>query len=196
MALTIQNVIDDVSYESRLMLDGTSGSGGDFNLIVRWVDQVQKDILHTTIYKAHLRGQENVSSTSGTSNYTMTAVNIAEIEYIFNRTFNKLLFPWHGIAGVDTTDPARLGAPNAGQLTPTQLMSKTDSPWPEYYELQTVTTTGTNVHTLWVFPAPQSSTYASSLYKGNCERYRRIYSTHSARRCSNNYARWMRRSHV
>lgn len=164
MSLSVQNIVDDLSYESRLLLDGTAGSGGDFNLLVRFIDQTHKDALHTGLYFHHLRAQENISDSSGTPNYTMSATNVARIEMVYDRTFNRLLLPFTAASNSGALgDPASPGASQESPDTKHVIVDRTQSPWPEYYQLQTVVTAGVNAHTLWVFPAPQSSTYAGTL---------------------------------
>ncbi|KKM21361.1 hypothetical protein LCGC14_1636210 [marine sediment metagenome] len=163
MALTVQNVVDDVSFELRKgLLDGTSGSGDDFNLIVRWIDQVQKDLLHTSIYRHALRNTEDVTSVAGTLSYLLTAIDIRRMEAVFDQkslTFLspiELLFPPSSLS-----DPPDL--PRSARPVSTVADLRAGSLTPRFYRLSTVVSSGTNAHTLHLFPSPKAAENAGTV---------------------------------
>jgi len=162
MALTVQNVVDDVSFETRKQLDGTSGAGDDFALIVRWIDQTHKDLLHTSIYRHALRATTTVTSTSGTLSYALTPTDIRRIEAVFDERSLSMLSPLDLMfTNSSTADPPNL--PKAAR-PPKELSSyKISSPNPSFFWLTTVVTSGTNAHTLHIFPAPQASDHAGTV---------------------------------
>lgn len=156
MAYTVGNCIADISDEVRTVIDGTSGSGADFDLLVRYIDQTHKDLLHSGPFRHALRRSENISTTAGTFNYTLTATNVRQIEAVYDRRSNQFLSPL-----VEVFDPSVLieqrmpdGAPRPPLNLATHRVSK---PFPQYYWLSTVVASGNNTHTLNVFPAPAES---------------------------------------
>ena len=93
MAFTAQQCIDDVSFETYKLLDGTGGSGTDFNLILRWVDQVHKDLLHTSIYRHALRSTTSITSVAGTLSYAITPTDIRRVDGVFDAPSSSMLSP-------------------------------------------------------------------------------------------------------
>ena len=93
MSLTVQNVIDDASFELRKVLDGTSGSGDNFDLMLRWVDMTHKDLMHTGIYRHALRTTTPITTVAGTRSYAITPTNMRRVEAVFDDVHNRLLLP-------------------------------------------------------------------------------------------------------
>ena len=161
MALTVQNVVDDVSIELRKVLDGTGGSGDDFNLILRWVDQTHKDLLHTGIYRHVLRKQTTVTSTAGTRSYAITPTDVRRIEAVYSRPQELFL---SSIADAlptvmaDVPDQGHTGRPDKFLAT-----FRASTPYPQYYWLQTTVTSGTPAHTLFIAPAPLAAEHAGTV---------------------------------
>ena len=161
MSLTVQNVIDDVSFELRKVLDGTGGSGADFDLMVRWVDQTHKDLLHTGIYRHTLRKSTSVTSSAATRSYAITPTDIRRIEAVYSRThemFLSSIAEAMPMALADPADRASGGRPDKYQAT-----FRASTPYPQYYWLSTVVTAGTPAHTLNIFPPPLASEHAGTV---------------------------------
>jgi len=162
MALTVQNVIDDVSNESRLVLDGTGGSGAGFNLLLRWVDQTHKDVLHTSVYRHALRQQTTITSVAGTRSYTLTPTDVRRVEVVYNRQQEMVLSPITEVFG-----PSSLADPMAldGQARPERSVAshRIATQYPQYYWLDTTVTAGTNAHTIYLFPPPYSAKFAGTV---------------------------------
>jgi len=161
MALTLQNVADDVSYELRLMLDGTSGSGANFNLLARWIDQVHKDLLHTGIYRHALRQQTTITVAAGTRSYALTPTDVRRIEAVYSRPQETFLAPIsEAFAPSSLADPADIG----GGARPDNPVAahRVSGLAPRYYWLDTTVTAGVNSHTLYIFPPALTSKFAGT----------------------------------
>jgi hypothetical protein len=156
MALTVQNVMDDVSFERRKDLDATGGSGDAFDLMLRWVDQTHKDLLHTGIFRHALREQTTVTTTAGTRSYALTPTNVRRIEAVYNRKAEEMLLPISELANpASLADPPDLeGGPRAS------LKHATSKARPQYFWLETDVAAGVNTHTLFIMPPPLDSTHA------------------------------------
>ena len=161
MSLTVQNVCDDCSFELRKVLDGTSGTGADFNLLLRWIDQTHKDLLHTGIYRHALRKSTTVLSVAGTYSYAITPTDMRRIEAVFSRPQNIFLSAFTDALPTVMADPSDRGA----QGRPDKFIStfRASTPYPQYYWLSTVVTAGTPAHTINIAPTPIAAEHAGTL---------------------------------
>lgn len=158
MALTVQAVIDDVSDELDSLIDGSSGSGAAFNLLVRWVDQTHKDLLHTGLFKHMLRTSTTVTSVAGTRSYTITPTNIRRVEAVYDNASEQFLSPLENVfPGLASVDDLPRATRQVG------LEHRASTPYPQYYWLQTIVTTGTNAHTLHLLPPPYGAENAGTV---------------------------------
>lgn len=162
MALTVQNVVDDVSFELRKELDGTGGSGDAFDLMVRWIDQTHKDLMHTGVYRHALRTTTTVTSTAGTRSYAITPTNIRRVEAAFDHASEAFLHPV-----VESFTPSSLTdvSDRGGGARPDKhvALHRVSTPVPQYYMLTTVVTSGTPAHTLHIFPPPLAAENAGTI---------------------------------
>jgi len=161
VALTLQNVADDVAFELRKTIDGTSGTGADFNLLVRWIDQTHKDFLHTSIYRHTLRATTPVTTVAGTRSYALTPTDIRRVEAVFNTVTEMFLSPiGEAIAPSTLADPQDRG----GAARPDKHFAahRVSSPFPQYYWTSTVVTSGTAAHTLHIFLPPLATEHAGT----------------------------------
>lgn len=162
MALSVQNVIDNVSFELRKVLDGTGGSGADFDLMLRWVDETHKDLMHTGIYQHALRTSTTITSAAGTRSYSITPTNIRRIDGVYDRTSESFLSPY-----VTVLAPASLADPvDRGSVArPDKYIAsfRTSSAFPQYFRLSTVVTSGTPAHTIHLYPAPEAAEHAGTV---------------------------------
>ena len=155
MALSLQNVADDVSFHTRKYIDGTSGSGADFNLLVRWIDQVHKDLLHEGVFAHALRKRATITSVAGTFSYVLTGTtDLRRVDAVFNRPNLNFLSPLDDLfPPTNIADPRNL---EKGARPPmADFVSSAGAP--RFYRMETVVTAGTPAHTLWIFPTPLSA---------------------------------------
>lgn len=156
------DVISACATDMRGTLDATN----DATKILGWVDRIQKDVLHTTLYNALMKNMVTVSTTSGTSSYTLTlSVPVRRIQLVFDRTFNKELLPTSMVSKPAETGQEEL--PNQPPSVWTNMSEETSRPksllnlktqtlWPEYYRFL-------GPSTFIVFPAPANSSFTSTL---------------------------------
>lgn len=162
MAFDVASITTDVSLDIRAVL-GTTGA--DSTLIIGWVDRIQKDLLHTSVYRHLTSSVESVTTSAATTNYTLSAVNVRRIEMVYDRTFQNTLQPIDNILSTEFA-----GYPNEGQspsdgapMADQLLRIKTGMQFPAFYKLQTSVTTGTMAHKLYIFPAPSVTAFAGIL---------------------------------
>jgi hypothetical protein len=154
--MIVQDIVNAVSVDTRQVL---SNSGNDAITIMGWVDRVQKDVLHTTLYINQNLANVQVATTAGTNAYTLAPPTaIRRIVSIFDLTFNQSLTP----SDVDLDQPS----PNAAQANDSQGHPPLQNPWPhqaykfggtpEYFRFIAP-------NTLIIRPAPPSAGYLSTL---------------------------------
>lgn len=149
-----QVIVNNSSIDFRNVL---SNSSPDSALFLSWVDRIQKDALHTSLYSYLLSTVAPISVVSGTSTYVIPTTNgaIRRIEMVYDRTFDRLLLP------VDSVSfPTNLGAQDSVrqplQIPQEMLTAELNSEWPKYYKF---TLGGVN---LTLFPAPQKAAFDST----------------------------------
>jgi hypothetical protein len=87
MSLTVASISSDVSIDVRQVLAPTDTK------IVGWIDRINKDCLHSSVY-SYL----NIATTSfftvvGVTSYILTPANIRRVLGVFDATRNRILFP-------------------------------------------------------------------------------------------------------
>lgn len=162
MAFDAASIISDVSLDIRAVLGTT---GGDSTLILGWVDRIQKDLLHTSIYRHCASAVESVTTSATTTNYAMTTHSIRRIEMVYDRTFQNTLQPIDNIlspefAGYPNESPAQ---PDNSELADALSRIKTGLQFPAFYKLQSSVSAGVMTHTLYIFPAPSATAFAGVL---------------------------------
>jgi hypothetical protein len=154
--MTVQDIINAVSTDTRQVM---SNSGQDAVTIIGWVDRVQKDVLHSSLYINQNMAQTSVTTAAGVNSYTLVPPSpIRRIVSIYDSTFNLSLTP----SDVDLDQPSpdasrtgdQQGRPPIQQPLPHQAYKFGGTP--EYFRFLAPTT-------LVVRPAPLSSAYASTL---------------------------------
>jgi hypothetical protein len=89
--MIVQDIVNAVSTDTRQVMNA---SGNDANVIMNWVDRVQKDVLHTTLYANQNIASTQVTTVVGQNAYTMSPPSaIRRIISIFDLTFNMSLTP-------------------------------------------------------------------------------------------------------
>lgn len=153
--MTVQDIVNAVSTDMRQVL---SNAAPDSAIIVPWVDRIQKDVLHTSLFNALLRSSTTISVTQDVSTYTLvtggsTPLPIRRVTSVYDRTFDRVLMPYENIGfpapKSDATPPDALTMPDS-MLSATTMLQ-----WPSYYLRE-----GQN--TLHLFPAPQKAAFAGS----------------------------------
>lgn len=156
--MTAQDVINATSTDIRGVLQ--AGQAGDAATILGWVDRIQKEALHTSIYAPFNTGVSTVSTVAGTGTYTIAASDIRRVLQVYDRNFNRELLPYEMImspfpAGNAVAPP--IGTPPEEQVRRFPYMDeKTQTPWARYFRYIAP-------QTLVIFPAPLTATYAGSL---------------------------------
>jgi len=162
MSLTVQNVMDDVSFELRKDLDATSGSGDAFDLMLKWVDLTHKDMLHRGVYRHALRTTTSVTTLAGTDNYALTPTNIRRIEAVYNNKLSYFLSPiGEAMAPSSLADMMDKGGTARPERVAAALRASGQAP--EFFWLRNIVTTGVPAYTLFIFPAPESAEFAGTM---------------------------------
>jgi hypothetical protein len=154
--MVVQDIVNAVSTDTRQVL---GNSGNDANVIMNWVDRVQKDVLHTTLYVNQNLATTSITTLVSTNSYQLTPpTSIRRIVSIYDVTFNLSLTP----ADVDLDQPSptqsrvddEAGRPSVQQPWPHQAYKFGGTP--EYFRFVAPST-------LLVRPAPPSAGYLSQL---------------------------------
>jgi len=147
--MLVQDIVNQTSTDFRTIL---ASSGADANIIMNWVDRVQKDCLHSSIYSALNRAVQQFTCTNGTSAYTL-ATAPRRIVSVFNRTGNRVVTPYQTLQGpvpeAEQTEGAAGSAP-MGLQDRADLHDRINSRFVEFYQRAGSTD-------LLVYPTPVSS---------------------------------------
>lgn len=149
-----QDVINAVSSDMRQVL---SSSSPDSAIILPWVDRIQKDILHTSLYNYLNRFVFTISVVSGTSSYSMTGATpgVRRILSVYDRTFDRVLLPFESLGLPSVKADAKTGEPES--IPKPLLSASTMNQWPEFYQRLQGTSTS-----VILFPAPQKTAFDGS----------------------------------
>lgn len=93
MALTIAEIMDDLSLETQKDLDFQLGTGDELALMVSWLNHTQQDLLHTGIYKPLLRRWTSVQSAANTAYFALSPTDVRRVDAVFDRTNSRFLVP-------------------------------------------------------------------------------------------------------
>lgn len=153
--MTVQQVIDSVANDIRQVL---ATSGADAAIYVPWVDRIQKDCLHTSLFNHLIQAVQTVTVTSGTSTYAL-GTPARRLVLVYDRTFDRILLDVDGLtAGKgDAQDQAPQSIPKP------MLTATTMEQWPEYYRR-------IGASSLYLFPAPQKTAFGGT-YEIHYETY-------------------------
>jgi hypothetical protein len=144
--MLVQDVINSVSNDIRQVL---ASSGTDANIFIPWVDRIQKDCLHTSLFNYLIQNVETMSVTVDTSIYTLSNP-VRRILLVYDRTFDRILLPMDNVGLPTTKSDATTGQPTSMPMA--MLSATTMDQWPEYYRR-------IGASTVYLFPAPQKPTY-------------------------------------
>lgn len=152
--MLVSDVIASVFNDVRQVLNNTT----DSSIYIPWVDRIQKDVLHTSMFNYLLQNVETFSVTANTSSYTL-GTPVRRVLLVYDRSFDRVLQDLDDIPAPkqDATTPS--GPTVAGSM----LSAETMTQWPLYYRR-----TGATGITL--FPAPQKTAFAGT-YEVHYETY-------------------------
>lgn len=148
------DVINGVFNDVRQVLNNTT----DVAIYLPWVDRIQKDVLHTSLFNYLIQATENFNVTASTFSYTL-ATPVRRVLLVYDRTFDRTLQDFDDIMAPKQDATSPVGPTINGSM----LSAETMTQWPLYYRR-----TGATGITL--FPAPQKSVFGGT-YEVHYETY-------------------------
>jgi hypothetical protein len=156
--MVVQDIVNAVSTDTRQVL---APSGNDAQVILNWVDRVQKEILHTTLYINQNLATTSINTSLNTNSYNLTpATPIRRIVSIYDTTFNMSLKP--ADADLDQPSPTQSNVDEQqGRAISTSVSVSPHQAYkfggtPEYFRFIAPTT-------LLIRPAPPLTGFLSTL---------------------------------
>jgi hypothetical protein len=151
--MLVSDVMGDVQNDIRQVLNTTTDSA----IYIPWVNRVQHDVLHTSLFNYLLKAVETISVVSGTSLYTL-GTPVRRIELVYDRSFDRIVQDMDDVSG--SKQDATAAVPTvAGSM----LSAETMTQWPLYYRRVGNTS-------LYLFPAPQKAVF-NGTYEVHYEGY-------------------------
>jgi hypothetical protein len=144
--MLVSDVMADVYNDVRQVLNTST----DASIYIPWVNRIQHDVLHTSLFNYLIQGIMTVSVVNGTSVYTM-GTPVRRITMVYDRTFDRILQDVDDIAAAPKQDATSDPNPQ-GTVSSTMLTAETMTQWPLYYRRVGNTS-------LYIFPAPQKSAF-------------------------------------
>jgi hypothetical protein len=142
--MTAQDVANDVSRDMRGLIDPVDNGP----VMLSWIDRIQKEILHSSLYSAQNISVHQITTASNQSSYNL-ASDTRRIRTVYHRSFDQLLIPLEGIvspaAEMERSSPA-IGAPPSPDSR--QVSWQTWGPLPLYYQRVWP-------NLLFIYPAPK-----------------------------------------
>jgi hypothetical protein len=148
--MTAQDVMNAVSSDMRQVL---SASAPDNAIILPWVDRIQKDVLHTSLFNALLRKTTQITVVQDTPVYTLSDSSVRRIVSVYDRTFDRFLLPYETVSFPTPKADAEGAQPQS--MPEPMLSASTMLQWPAYFLRE-----GTN--TIHLFPAPQKAAFGGT----------------------------------
>lgn len=155
--MLVSDVMADVYNDVRQVLNTTTDSA----IYIPWVNRIQHDVLHTSLFNYLIQGMETVSVTNGTALYTL-GTPVRRITLVYDRTFDRILQDVDDVAMAPKQDAASSPNPQ-GTVSATMLTAETMTQWPLYYRRAGNTS-------LYLFPAPQKAAF-NGTYEVHYEGY-------------------------
>lgn len=148
--MTVQDIIDSVSLDMRQVL---SNESPDSAILIPWVDRIQKDVLHTSLFNSLIRASQTISVVENTSQYTLGTATVRRITSVYDRTFDRILLPYENLAYPTVKGDETAGTPDP--MPPPMLTAGTMLQWPTYFLRE-------GANTLHLFPAAQKASFAGT----------------------------------
>lgn len=156
--MIVQDIVNAVSIDTRQVLTAT---GNDALVILNWVDRVQKDVLHSSLYVNQNLATTQFTTTIGTNAYTLTPPSaIRRIVGVYDLNFNLSLKP--ADADIDQPSPTAANVDeNQGRAVSLAVSEPPHKAYqfggiPEYFRFLAP-------QTIIIRPAPASAAYVSTL---------------------------------
>jgi hypothetical protein len=156
--MVAQDIVNAVSTDTRQVL---GSSGNDANVILNWIDRVQKDVLHTTLYINLNMATTSISTAIGVNSYSLSPPTpIRRVVSIYDQTFNMSLKP--ADADIDQPSPTQSNVDESqGRAISTSVPVSPHQAYkfggtPEYFRFVAPTT-------LLIRPAPPLPGFLSTL---------------------------------
>lgn len=152
--MLVSDVMAGVYNDVRQVLNTTT----DASIYIPWVNRIQHDVLHTSLFNYLLQAEETFTTTQDTFSYTL-GTPVRRIILVYDRTFDRILQDLDDVMAPkqDATTPP------GPSINTAMLSAETMTQWPVYYRR-----TGATGITL--FPAPQKSAFGGT-YEIHYETY-------------------------
>ena len=158
MALTVLEVATAANIAIRQQFDLSDSD--QLALFIQWVDQVHKDVLHTSpVWRVFNTASATITSSVAGSPYALTTT-VREIVVVQDLQNSRVLIPW-----TDVNFPAASSAPpeKSGPPADKWMQSlKTNVPYPQFY-LPEVAAAGGYIGKLHLLPDPSTVDYAGTI---------------------------------
>lgn len=153
--MLVSDVANAVASDIRQVLSST---GTDSSIFINWVDQIHKNVLHTSVYNYVIRNMVTFETAVNTAAYTVaTPVTPRRLLMVYDRTFERIIMPVENLTAPDAPNEDNPQQP-VGMPKP-MISAATSEQWPEYY--YRVFASGSNLE-LMLFPAPQKTAFVGT----------------------------------
>lgn len=144
--MTVQDIVTATCTDMRQLL---SDQPPDASIIIPWVDRIQKDAIHSSLFGYLTRNVAIINTTQDVSSYQVPLGlnSMRRILSVYDRTFDRALIPY-----VKLTEGLGLDK----QVPEAMLSAETMVQWPVYYLREGQTT-------VFIFPAPQKPAFQGTL---------------------------------
>lgn len=152
--MLVSDVIAGTFNDVRQVLNTTT----DAAIYIPWVNRIQHEVLHTSLYNYLVQAVETIDVIVDTSAYTL-GTPVRRVILIYDRTFDRILQDIDDVAAPkqDATAPSTPAVPGS------MLSAETMTQWPLYYRRSGATG-------ITIFPAPQKTAFAGT-YEVHYETY-------------------------
>lgn len=152
--MLVSDIMADTFNDIRQVLNTST----DASIYIPWVNRIQKDCLHTSLFNYLIQVTENFTASQDTFAYTLTTP-VRRILLVYDRTFDRALQDFDDIMAPkqDAT------APSGPTISGSMLSAETMTQWPLYYRR-------TGATGLTLFPAPQKAAFGGT-YEVHYETY-------------------------
>lgn len=152
--MLVSDVMSGVYNDVRQVLNTST----DASIYTPWINRVQHDVLHTSLFNYLLQAEETFTTTQDTFSYTL-GTPVRRIILVYDRTFDRILQDLDDVMAPkqDATTPV------GPSINTAMLSAETMTQWPVYYRR-----TGATGITL--FPAPQKAAFGGT-YEVHYETY-------------------------
>lgn len=155
--MTAQDVINDAVNDARQVIGSTSAGQA---VLLDYVDRIQKDCLHSSIYKFLNVAVTSFETVAGQPSYQLATSGIRRLTSVYDRELDRMLFPLSLSMSPAAIGAAQVQTPGQTPQPPRPLarIRTTTSALSEYYQL-----VGTN--TLYLYPTPAAAWQGEATYE-------------------------------